>query len=128
MLTPVQRVSQEFLPFICIMLRGKPKYSALLFILVYFAMWWWKNFKASLIGNLWPMLAYYSFIVASTSVGYNCSLYLVISFRASPVSEIVDPCSSWSPSFSFALQSSFYCSQQRIIMHTDVVFLIMKPT
>ena len=34
---------------------------------------------------------------------FRCSLYLVVSFRASPVSLIIDLCWFWSPSPSFAL-------------------------
>ena len=51
-------------------------------------------------------------------VSFDCLQlsYLIVTFRASPFSYIVDPCSSWSPSSPFSFQSSFYCCQQSIIM------------
>ena len=40
----------------------------------------------------------------------------IVSSLSSLLEEIVDPCSSWSSSSSFAFQSSFNCCQQRILM------------
>ena len=57
-----------------------------------------------------PLLSLYSFIhlvlhpllwvakMFHVSSPFSYSLYPVVSYRSSPVSQIIDPCSSWSPS------------------------------
>ena len=74
------------------------------------------GFEVRIIHSVLRPLLWVANCMSNVSVYFRCSLYLIVSFRASPVSHIVDPCSSWSPSSSFACQSSFYCSQQSIIM------------